>query len=244
MMNTDFDILNKQIEQFCSNPNSLYSNEGHIILNDLLKLCFYEKDFSKRNKIKQFLNLIRRSSKTVVSDYGHILHTIAFEAYEAGDIDYAEYLFRSACDLVDDNSFNNNLAYVIRRKNNTPINSCEAITLLLPGIQEREPFCLINMGLLFALNLSTMEDWKTADKLFALLPDDLNGADTWWEILGKNSESEGFLVHLFLLRHRKIEHSSLGTIQSIYANLKKNLDVIPEWLANDNISETVDDVID
>lgn len=70
------------------------------------------------------------------------------------------------------------------------------------------------MGLLFALRLSTPDDWKTADELFALLPNELTGADSWWEKLGKNNESEGYLVHFFLLRHEKIEHSDLGSIKS------------------------------
>ena len=188
--------------------------------------------------------MIRRVSETDVSTYAHVLHSIAFEEYEAGNTDFAEYLFRSACDLVDDNSFNNNLAYVLRRKRDDSINSCEVITLLLPGVQEREPFCLINMGLLFALRLSTPDDWKTADELFALLPNGLTGADSWWEKLGKNNESEGYLVHFFLLRHEKIEHSDLGSIKSIALRLAKNVNGFPEWLAKDYAIETLDDVIE
>ena len=188
--------------------------------------------------------MVRRSSETDVSTYAHILHSIAFEEYDAGDVDFAEHLFRSACDLVDDNSLNNNLAYVLRRKRDDAINSCEVITLLLPGVQERKPFCLINMGLLFALRLSTSDDWKTADELFALLPNGLTGADSWWEKLGKNNESEGYLVHFFLLRHEKIEHSDLGSIKSIALRLANSIDGFPEWLAKDYAIETFDDVIE
>ena len=79
----------------------------------------------------------RISTMTNSKTYAHVLHSIAFEEYESRDIDFAEYLFRSACDLVDDNSLNNNLAYVLRRKRNDAINSCEIITLLLLGVQER-----------------------------------------------------------------------------------------------------------
>lgn len=100
------------------------------------------------------------------------------------------------------------------------------------------------MGLLFALNLSTPIDWKTADDLFALLPNGLTGADSWWEKLGQNNESEGYLVHFFLLRHEKIEQSSLGSIKSLAVRLAKSIDGFPEWLAKDYAIETLDDVTD
>lgn len=243
-MSADIAKLNKRVERFCSSPSSLFLDEAQLLLKELLKAFCYEEDFLKRNRLEQLLGMIRRASETDVSTYAHVLHSIAFEEYEAGNTDFAEYLFRSACDLVDDNSLNNNLAYVLRRKRDDSINSCEVITLLLPGVQEREPFCLINMGLLFALRLSTPDDWKTADELFALLPNGLTGADSWWEKLGKNNESEGYLVHFFLLRHEKIEHSDLGSIKSIALQLAKNIDGFPEWLAKDYAIETLDDVIE
>lgn len=243
-MSADITKLNKRVEQFCSNPSPLFLNEAQILLRELLKAFCCEEDLSGRNKLEQLLCMIRRSSETDVSTYAHVLHSIAFEEYEAGNIDFAEYLFRSACDLVDDNSLNNNLAYVLRRKRDDSINSCEVITLLLPGVQEREPFCIINMGLLFALNLSTPNDWKTSDDLFALLPNELTGADSWWEKLGKNNESEGYLVHFFLLRYKKIEQSSLGSIKSIAMRLAKNIDGFPEWLEKDYAIETLDDITD
>lgn len=243
-MNADITKLKKRVEQFCCSPSPLFLDEAQTILKELLKAFCYEEDFLRRNKLEQLLSMIRRSSETDVSTYAHVLHSIAFEEYEAGNIDFAEFLFRSACDLVDDNSLNNNLAYVLRRKRNDSINSCEIITLLLPGVQEREPFCLINMGLLFALRLSTPNDWKTADDLFALLPNGLTGADSWWENLGKNNEFEGFLVHFFLLRHEKIEHSDLGSIKSLALRLAKSIDGFPDWLSKDYDIGTLDDVIE
>lgn len=243
-MSADMAKLNKQVEQFCSSPCALFLSETQNLLKELHKAFCYEEDFLKRNKLEQLIGMIRRSSETDLSNYAHVLHSIAFEEYEAGNIDFAEYLFRNACDLVENNSLNNNLAYVLRRKNDDSINSCEIITLLLPGVQNREPFCLINMGLLFSLTLSTQNDWKTADDLFSLLPKELNGADSWWEKLGKSNESEGYLVHFFLLRHQKITHSDLGSIISISRRLSKNIDDFPEWLAKEYAIETLDDVIE
>lgn len=243
-MNADITKLNKQVEQFCCSPSPLFLDETQTLLKELLKAFCYEEDFLRRNKLEQLLGMIRRVSETDVSTYAHVLHSIAFEEYDAGNIDYAEFLFRSACDLVDDNSLNNNLAYVLRRKRDDPINSCEIITLLLPGVQEREPFCLINMALLFSLTLASPDDWKTADELFALLPDSLTGADSWWENLGMNNEPEGYLVHFFLLRHSKIEHSSLGSEKSIVLRLARSIDGFPNWLVKEYAIDTLDDVID
>ena len=244
IMNADITKLNKLVEQFCCSPSPLFLDETQTLLNELLKALYYEEDFLRRNKLEQLLGMIRRASETDLSTYAHVLHSIAFDEYDAGNNDYAEFLFRGACDLVDDNSLNNNLAYVLRRNRNDSINSCEVITLLLPGVQDREPFCLINMALLFSLTLSSPDDWKTADELFALLPDSLTGADSWWENLGMNNEPEGYLVHFFLLRHNKIEHSILGSEKSIAWHLARNIDGFPEWLAKDYAFDTLNDVIE
>lgn len=123
-MSADIAKLNKRVEQFCSDPSTLFLDESQILLKELLKAFFYEEDFLRRNKLEQFLGMTRRSSETDVSTYAHILHSIAFDEYEAGNIDFAEHLFRNACDLVDDGSLNNNLAYVLRRKRDDSINSC------------------------------------------------------------------------------------------------------------------------
>ena len=243
-MSVDISKLSKQVERFCYNPSSLFLDEGKSLLIDLLKSFYYEKECLLRNKLEQLIGMVRRFSETDISTYAHILHAIAFEEYEAGEVDFSEHLFRSACDLVDDSSLNNNLAYVLRRKSDDPINNGEVITLLLPGVQEKEPFCMINMGLLFSLNLSTPDDWRTADALFSLLPDGLNGADSWWENLGKSNDPEGYLVHFFLLRHNNVEQSDLGSIKIIAMRLKRNIETFPAWLAEDYVIETFDDVID
>ena len=133
IMNADITKLNKLVEQFCCSPSPLFLDETQTLLNELLKALYYEEDFLRRNKLEQLLGMIRRASETDLSTYAHVLHSIAFDEYDAGNNDYAEFLFRGACDLVDDNSLNNNLAYVLRRNRNDSINSCEVITLLLPG---------------------------------------------------------------------------------------------------------------
>lgn len=243
-MSTDIEKLNIRVAQFCSAPSPLLLAENKALLTELLRVYCYEKDFLVRNKIDQLVGMVRRSSQTSTSTYAQILHSIAFDEYETGDVDFSEFLFRSACNLIESSSLNNNLAYILRRKRDNSANNAEVITLLLPGVQEREPFCLINMGLFFALNLSSPDDWRTSNDLFSLLPEGLCGADSWWENLGNNNETEGYLVHFFLLRYDKIEHSALGSIKSIVMRLKKNIETFPTWLADDYAIETLDDVIE
>lgn len=234
-MSDDLAKLQLQVRQFCNSPCNLLLNEGsRTFLINLFKALCGEEDAQKRNRLEQMIGMVRRSSKMDAIEYSLFLGSMAYAVYRLGDTVLAEYLFRRACDLSDDNtSLNNNLAYVLRRSRNDSLNSSEIISLLLPGVRKHEPYCLINMGLLFALSLSTPKDWRTADELFSLLPNELNGSDNWWENIGKNDEIEGLLVHFFLLRHRKIDHSELGSINSLVQRLTQRIDEFPNWLAAD-----------
>ncbi len=173
-------------------------------------------------------------SETGISEYAHRLHSIAQDEYTKGNLDFAEYLFRSACSIIDDTTYKNNLAYVLRRKSNDSLNMQEVISLLLPGVEKRDPFCLINMGLVFAQSLSSQKDWKTADELFSQLPENLNGAEYWWEQLGEENDPEGFLVHFFLLRHHKINESGLGSITDLSKKLNTLISTFPDWIRHND----------
>lgn len=260
-MSADIEKLYKRVEQFCKDPSPLLFGESNLLLNDIHKACFYEEDPLKRNKLEQLMDMIRRSSATDVTDYAHILRSMAFIEYNNGNTDFAEYLYRRACNLVDDYLLNNNLAYILRRKKNDPITTAEIITLLLPGVREQNPFCMINMALLFALNLSGPDDWHTADELFSLLPDALEGADAWWESLAKEGDIEGYLVFFFLLRHKitgpwnyeaaqdRISagqriYTKFGSIKSIAMRLSKNISGFPSWLSEKYQINSLDDVLE
>ncbi len=235
--------LQARVEKFCLSPGPLFTDENELLLSDLLKALFLEKDYKNRNQLLQMIGMVRCSSDTSIATYSTILGSIAFAAYESNENDFAEFLFRSVCDLTDSISNKNNLAYMLRRYKSGNINSREIITLLLPGVKEYEPYCLTNMALLFALNLSTSDDWKHADVLFSLMPDNINGVDTWWENLGRNNEIEGYLVHFFLLRYDRITHSCLGTIKSLAWRLKRMLDKFPAWLSEQYEFDSLSDVL-
>ena len=244
-MNDEINKLYLRVNNFCKNPGPLFLDDNKILVTDLLKSFFNEEAYLVRNQILQLIGMVRKASEIDISAYAHILHSIAFNEHEAGNVDFAEYLFRSACDLADDTMLNNNLAYVLRRKTNqNGINSYEIITLLFNGVQNKEPYSLINMGLHFSLNLSTVKDWKTADDLFSLLPDDLNGADSWWEKLGQDGDIEGYLTHFFLLRYNKIEDSILGSSRGIAYRLHKQLEGFPDYLIEEYKLKSLEEVIE
>lgn len=244
-MNKNYKKIKSDVVAFCSSHNSLFLEENTLLLSCVLKKYYFANDFKLRNELVQMISMIRRSSGVDSEQFACILHSIAMNEFESGNLEYSEFLFRYICEQVDNISYDNNLAYILRRKrDNSTLNRCEIISLLLNGVRERMPFSLINMALLFSSNLSTDQDWITADTLFALLPDSIENADSWWETLGKNNDIEGYLVHFFLLRHKKIEQSSLGTIKSIAVRLKKNVDGFPDWLAKDYTIETINDIIE
>lgn len=235
-MDDEYVKLQIRTREFCSNSVSLSEEENRTLLKDLLRAMCIEEDSKKRNQLEQMVALVRHSSEINTTGYHFFLGNTAYDAYGSGDAVFAEFLFRRAYELSSESDiYSNNLAYVLRKSRNNPLNSNEIIMLLLPGVQKHDPFCLINMGLLFALSLSEPDDWRTADDLFSLLPNSLVGAEDWWEELGKKGDLEGWLVHFFLLRHEKIDHSDLGSIKSLAQRLAQHIDGFPDWLAKDYI---------
>ncbi len=168
----------------------------------------------------------------------------SMEAYEAKDYPTAFYGFMKGAQMGSTDS-KNNLAYMIRRNeygfDGLDIAST-ALKLLVPGVKEREPFSIVNTALILCLLLNDDHDWQTADNLFKYVTEKEQSICDWWATLGEDVES--YLVHFFLLRHGKINHSDLGSEKSIALHLAKNIDGFPEWLAKDYAIETLEDVID
>lgn len=168
----------------------------------------------------------------------------SMESYEVKDYVAAFYGFAKGAQMGSVDA-KNNLAYMIRR-NEYDFDGLEkattALKLLVPGVKEKEPFSIVNTALILCLLLQEDQDWQTADKLFEYVTPKQQSVCDWWANLGE--EIEGYLVHFFLLRHKKIEHSDLGSIKSIALRLSKSIDGFPEWLAKDYAIETLDDVTD
>lgn len=168
-----------------------------------------------------------------------LLLELSMDSYQTKDYQTAFYGFAKGAQ--EGSLFaKNNLAYMLRRGEHTidGINcALSALELLKPGIKEKEPFSLVNAALVLCLSLKKDDDWKTADKLFECIsPSSAQSVYSWWENLG--CEIESYFVHFFLLRHKKIDSSSLGSVIEIAKHLKENLADFPEWLVNEYCTET------
>lgn len=154
-------------------------------------------------------------------------------AYTNGELEKAEKAFSLAASKGDNNA-KNNLAYMIRR-GETIMEANKrmsvAARMLQDGAKRGESFALVNMALLFALNLGTKRDWMIADQLMALLADDIDSVCFWWENIAQKDDPEGWLIHLWLLRQRKIDESSLGSFEGVAEKVKSSYDNLPPWIA-------------
>lgn len=175
------------------------------------------------------------------------LTSLGLEAYQKRSFSVAEIAFRILSDSGDSNG-RNNYAYMLRRgEAGSSINNPQlyAVILLREGVKEYEPFSFVNEALAFCLCFGSNADWQIADDIMRNLPEtNTISIVNWWSDIAKTGEIEGLLVHFFLLRHEKIEHSDLGSIKSIALRLAKSIDGFPEWLAKDYAIKTLDDVIE
>lgn len=157
----------------------------------------------------------------------------AMSSYDQKDFETAAYAFRKLAE-ADDSVAQNNLAYMIRRKQTegrTEPSILEAMILLRKGIEDKDAFSLVNMALIFALDLGEERDWRTADKLISGIS--TNGAEEvfhWWKGLANAGELEGTLVLLWLLRHGKVKQSQVGNVKELQKQVKESLGKAPEWL--------------
>ena len=175
------------------------------------------------------------------------LTALGFDAYQKGVFSVAEIAFKILSDSGD-SSGRNNYAYMLRRGEALSFQKnpqLHAIILLREGVKEKEPFSFVNEALAFALCFGSDSDWQIADEIMKNLPaTNTMSIVRWWYDIAKTGDIEGLLVHFFLLRHQKIEHSDLGSIKSIALRLANRIDGFPEWLAKDYTIETLDDVIE
>lgn len=238
--NRDFNLEYQQLNLLLAQINADDANLELLNFDDRVRhLWSYAK--SSEEKVA-CIDLAAAMSITFLRDA--LILGFSMESYEAKDYSTAFYGFVKGAQMGSADA-KNNLAYMIRRKEYGLDGLDEATTalkLLVPGVKEREPFSIVNTALILCLILKEDRDWRTADRLFEYVTEKEQSVRDWWANLGE--EIEGYLVHFFLLRHEKIEQSSLGSIKSIAMHLAKSIDGFPEWLAKDYAIETLDDVIE
>lgn len=172
-----------------------------------------------------------------------LLEAFAMEAYQKQNYSLAFHGFLRGAQAGNDD-LKNNLAYMIRRKEyELPgTNAAKiALQLLKPGLKEKKSFSIVNTAMVFCLIFGSDDDWKTADSLFDYLSSEIESISTWWSALDVG-DLEGQLVHFFLLRHRLIAQSTFGSIRKIRERLAKELSGFPEWLSDEILFKSLDEV--
>ena len=238
--NRNFNLECQQLNMLLAQINADEANLELLNFDDKVRhLWSYAKSLEEKVTC---INLAAAISITFLRDA--LLQDFSMELYKAKDYSTAFYGFVKGAQMGSVEA-KNNLAYMIRR-NEYGFDGLDkaktALKLLVPGVKKKEPFSIVNTALILCLILKEDYDWQTADKLFEYVDEKEQSVCDWWANLGE--EIEGYLVHFFLLRHAKIEHSDLGTIKSIALRLAKSIDGFPEWLAKDYSIETIDDAIE
>ena len=118
-------------------------------------------------------------------------------------------------------------------KNPKETDSKEIVDLLKPGVSNKDTFSLINMALFFISRAVSKEDWEIADQLVSAIDGKyVSKAYLWWSEVGRRDDIEGYVVHLLLVRNRKIVSSILGDIKDLFNKIKDKYPSIPEEFQN------------
>lgn len=215
-------------EEIISRLNCVCSGKEKLCCLKLLELLRMKYHFGVVEK-EVYLN----------EGYREKMMETAMNCYDQKDFETAVYVFRKLAEMNDSRA-KNNLAYMIRRKETegrTKPPILEAMMLLREGIEDKEVFSLVNMALIFALDLGEERDWQIADDMFSEIPDDkVEDAFNWWRRLADEGELEGAIVLLWLLRHSKVKQTQLEDVKKLKQNLLEKIEKIPEWL-NECIKE-------
>ena len=233
MKHYSLEDLSSLISQACVSSDSWLIPENSLF-TEVLWNQMYSTTPQETLRCDQLFTKLTAYYKMDADQISSTIHSIAFDAYSRKDVIFAEFCFRLARRYKNDISYSNNLAYTLRRHHEMDMDTqAEIISLLLPGIIENEEFSIVNMALFFAINLGTSNDWITADKLIQQLEQEPSGVERWWSDLATQSDAEGYLVILWLLRHKKIFYlDSIGTHDEIIAKVKAAYFNAPSWLFN------------
>lgn len=222
--------LKKRVDAFCKDPKPLFVSDELNFFEDLFRDLLCEEDLSTRGILLASIFKLITASCADTDDVASMLREIGFNAYEQKNEGLAEAAYMGAVTIKSDVTGGNNLAYIMRKSgNHTGARIREMIDYLSEGVQQKEPFSLINMALVLSLLLGSEKDWEIANKLMSLVRAD-SSAVHWWQKLGQQNDSEGHLVHLWLQNHRIIVESGLGTRQYLIEKVKSAYPNVPNWL--------------
>ena len=167
-----------------------------------------------------------------------LLTFFGMASYEEHEWEIAAYAFMRGAQLGDIGC-KNNLAYMIRRNEcsiSEAYTAADLLSLLRPGLEKKEDFSIVNAALVMSILLSTEEDWETADRLFAFLPQEPSSVINWWDSLPSN-DPERDLVLYWLSKKEKytpIETDNMLFRQECELHIKNAFPNIPKWFFSSN----------
>lgn len=153
--------------------------------------------------------------------------SLGMEAYSKGKYELAERAFK-------DTNSNNNLAYIIRRgevKDPAKYSVKYVAELLKESVHEKEPFSMVNMALLWVLNVKGEDCWRLADNIISMLPsDNVSSALDWWLDVANKGDVEGYLVHYWMLKKGIIDKTPLGTKEYLLEKITSEIKDFPDFM--------------
>lgn len=254
---TSTELLDKNCSSMTQNTrtniNNIYGNISNTKIKTTLsdeKLKEYykkieialleEQDYKKIKKLFSLLILIEKIkpninyeldasfSKSITPLFQQLgRKSLGLKAYQKKNYYLAELAFTHT-------NRNDNLAYIVRRgevKNKNKYSPQDIFNYLKSGVEIIDSFSMVNMSLFLALNINNINSWIYADRIMSMIEnnEDLYEISKWWLNVANNGETEGFLVHYWLLRHNIINKSPLGDCQYLINYIEKSIS-LPDFM--------------
>lgn len=237
-INSYINLKEKLNGLFCSwNEDGSDSDIAKNLILDMWRTAsgFLEK--------KECIDMVTIMPNKVVAK--QMLNDMAFESYTKTDFEVAAHGFMRGTQMGDVTS-KNNLVYMLRRGETNIIPDCSArdyLKILRSGLGESEAFSMVNAALVLSVGMGEERDWEVADKLISFLPAGCFSIINWWSDLERKGDPEGFLIHLWLIRHKKMERSPLAGISELRERVSEEFPNSPKWLFETKKDLNVDDLI-
>ncbi len=244
------DNLKELKNKIAKEPSQMHvDNSGFAIASEVLDIALS----STADEVEECLDILSKvfalnnQLPNMPLMFSSKLLQVGMSKYSSKEFKVAERIFSMLSEHGDSNG-KNNYAYMIRRNETTDKSEellIKAIYLLKEGVINKEPFSFVNLALLMALRFGGEDDWKLSDDLMKEMPDtSVFSVRSWWADVANDGDVEGFLVHYFLLRHKKMDKSDLGDKEQLSKKLSEEIEGFPEWLIVQPRFESLDDVFD
>ena len=222
-------LNNMDIESWISlmsaNIDKAKDEEVHLLFDvaeDIINKYFNDDYLEYKNEL---IDLLRKIDLRLMMHSS--MGSLGMKAYEHKDYSTAEIAFAEAKNW-------NNLAYIIRRgevKDIKKYSDKYVAEILRDGVHNKDTFSMINMALLWALNIGGDEGWRLADKIMSVLStDNISAAMFWWDDVAKAGDIEGYLVHYWILKYDKLAFSTLGEKDDLLKKIRNEIPELPTYI--------------